>query len=428
MAKIEMMMPSMGESIFECTVLKWLVKEGDRVEIDDMILEVATDKIDTEIGSSCAGIIQKFLVQEGEQAFIGKPICLITTEVGEQGPEISEPEVPSPVVEALETEIAQQIDQITPPEGPSSRFYSPLVLNIADKENISRAELDNIPGTGHEQRVTKQDILSYLEQRKAGSPPSKTPIQDSPAQPISAPTILPSTSDTVVEMDRMRRMIADRMVESKRISPHVTSFVETDVTVLSRWRDQVKKKFEAETGEKLTFTPLLVEALVKALKKYPGMNVQLNGYQIIQKKSINIGMAVALPTGNLIVPVIHDADQYSLIGLTKVINDLARRARNNQLKPHELQGGTYTFSNIGSFGNIAGTPILVQPQVGIMAFGSIRKMPAVLETPQGDVIAIRQKMILSHAYDHRIVDGSLGGMFVQAVGQFLEDFDAERSY
>lgn len=427
MAKIEMMMPSMGESIFECTVLKWLVKEGDRVEIDDMILEVATDKIDTEIGSSFAGTIQKFLVQEGEQAFIGKPICLINTEVGEV-PEISESSETSAVVEALETEIAQQIDQLTPPEGPSSRFYSPLVLNIADKENITRAELENIPGTGHEQRVTKQDVLTYLAQRKAGTVPSKTVVPAVTPNPISAPTILPSSGDTLVEMDRMRRMIADRMVESKRISPHVTSFVETDVTVMSRWRDGVKKKFEVETGEKLTYTPLLVEAIIKALKKYPGMNIQLNGYQIIQKKNINIGMAVALPSGNLIVPVIHDADQYSLTGLTKVINDLAKRARNNQLKPHELQGGTYTFSNIGSFGNIAGTPILVQPQVGIMAFGSIRKMPAVLETPEGDVIAIRQKMILSHAYDHRIIDGSLGGMFVQAVGQFLEDFDKDRSY
>lgn len=423
MAKIEMMMPSMGESIFECTVLRWLVKEGDTVEVDDMILEVATDKIDTEIGSSFTGTIEKFLVQEGEQALIGKPICIINTEaISDNTPvEVVKPTAPE---EVLEKEITAQIQQVAA-EGPSSpRFYSPLVMTIAEKEKISREELDQIPGTGHDQRVTKQDILAYLDSRKI-----KTP-EATPAAPSQKPAevIKPAAGDTLIEMDRMRRMIADRMVESKRVAPHVTSFVETDVTVLSRWRAQVKKKFEAETGEKLTFTPLLVEAIIKALKKYPDMNVQVSGYQIIQKRNINIGMAVALPSGNLIVPVIHDADQYSLTGLTKVINDLANRARTNQLKPHELQGGTYTFSNIGSFGNISGTPILVQPQVGIMAFGAIRKMPAVLETPQGDVIAIRQKMILSHSYDHRVVDGSLGGMFVQAVGQFLEDFDMERTY
>lgn len=425
MAKIEMMMPSMGESIFECTVLRWLVKEGDKVEVDDMILEVATDKIDTEIGSSFSGVIEKFLVQEGEQAVIGKPICVINTEEAEGNtsqPTVTAPSTESQPIEILEKEITAQIQQIVP-EGPSSsRFYSPLVLTIAEKENISKTELDAIPGTGMDQRVTKQDILAYVESRKSAPQPSEV----KPSKP--AEVVIPYAGDTIVEMDRMRRMIADRMVESKRTAPHVTSFVECDVTVLSKWRDQVKKKFEAETGEKLTFTPLLVEAIIKALKKYPDMNVQVNGYQVIQKKNINIGMAVALPSGNLIVPVIHDADQYSLTGLTKVINDLARRARTNQLKPQELQGGTYTFSNIGSFGNIAGTPILVQPQVGILAFGSIRKMPAVLETPQGDVIAIRQKMILSHSYDHRIVDGSLGGMFVQSVGQFLEEFDADRSY
>lgn len=425
-----MMMPSMGESIFECTVLHWLVKEGDQVEVDDMILEVATDKIDTEIGATSAGKIIQFLVKEGEQALIGKPICIIETEaveVASTAPilpiQVTEEEI---IAENILKEIEVIQDISTPKLSSTSRFYSPLVMTIAQKENISQQELDAIPGTGLENRVTKNDILSYLENKdkevtKPTQPVAALPSAPSPVQRVDG-------LDEIIEMDRMRRMIADRMVESKRTAPHVTSFAESDMTALAQWRTKIKGKFEKETGEKLTFTPLLVEAVVKALKQFPMMNVQVDGYQIIKKKHINIGLAVALPNGNLIVPVIHQADSYSLIGLTKMVNDLAFRARNNQLKPHELQGGTYTISNIGSFGNISGTPILVQPQVGIMAFGAIVKVPAVIETPQGDMIAIRQKMILSHSYDHRVVDGSLGGQFVKAVADHLEKFDVHRTF
>lgn len=425
-----MMMPSMGESIFECTVLHWLVKEGDQVEIDDMILEVATDKIDTEIGATSAGKIIQFLVKEGEQALIGKPICIIETEaveVASTAPilpiQVTEEEI---IAENILKEIEVIQDISTPKLSSTSRFYSPLVMTIAQKENISQQELDAIPGTGLENRVTKNDILSYLENKdkevtKPTQPVAALPSAPSPVQRVDG-------LDEIIEMDRMRRMIADRMVESKRTAPHVTSFAESDMTALAQWRTKIKGKFEKETGEKLTFTPLLVEAVVKALKQFPMMNVQVDGYQIIKKKHINIGLAVALPNGNLIVPVIHQADSYSLTGLTKMVNDLAFRARNNQLKPHELQGGTYTISNIGSFGNISGTPILVQPQVGIMAFGAIVKVPAVIETPQGDMIAIRQKMILSHSYDHRVVDGSLGGQFVKAVADHLEKFDVHRTF
>ena len=434
MAKIEMMMPSMGESIFECTVLHWLVKEGDQVEIDDMILEVATDKIDTEIGATSAGKIVQFLVKEGEQALIGKPICIIETEAVEvatpapvQASEVSLEEISA---ENILKEIEAIQDLSAPKLTSASRFYSPLVMTIAQKENISQQELDAIAGTGLDNRVTKHDILAYLANKEKNITTSLPNTQEvkSAAIPVPSPIQRVDGVDEIIEMDRMRRMIADRMVESKRTAPHVTSFAESDMTALAQWRSKIKGKFEKETGEKLTFTPLLVEAVVKALKQFPMMNVQVDGYQIIKKKHINIGLAVALPNGNLIVPVIHQADSYSLTGLTKMVNDLAFRARNNQLKPHELQGGTYTISNIGSFGNISGTPILVQPQVGIMAFGAIVKVPAVVETPQGDMIAIRQKMILSHSYDHRVVDGSLGGQFVKAVADYLEKFDVNRTF
>ena len=345
---------------------------------------------------------------------------MINTEEAEGNtsqPTVTAPSTESQPIEILEKEITAQIQQIVP-EGPSSsRFYSPLVLTIAEKENISKTELDAIPGTGMDQRVTKQDILAYVESRKSAPQPSEV----KPSKP--AEVVIPSAGDTIVEMDRMRRMIADRMVESKRTAPHVTSFVECDVTVLSKWRDQVKKKFEAETGEKLTFTPLLVEAIIKALKKYPDMNVQVNGYQVIQKKNINIGMATALPDGNLIVPVIKNADQLSLSGLAKAINDLAYRARNKKLRPEDTQGATYTISNVGTFGNLMGTPIIPQPQVAILAIGAIVKKPAVIETKDGDMIGIRQMMFMSHSYDHRVVDGSLGGMFLKHVHDYLQNWD-----
>ncbi len=410
-------MPTMGESIFECTVLKWLVNEGDSVEVDDMILEVATDKIDTEIGSPHKGKIVRFLVQEGEIAEIGKPVCEIETDAHE------EPDTPRTVVPAVKEaalEIEKDLEQLkskfsgTENTG-GGKFYSPLVLNIAREEGVLPEELDRISGTGLDNRVTKHDILSYLKSRKSG------------AEVVSAVSEVPSGADRIEEMDRMRKMIAERMVESKRIAPHVTSFVESDMTTVSLWRNRIKKSFIEETGESITFTPILIEAVVKAIKELPGINIQVDGSRIIYKKDINIGMAVALPNGNLIVPVIHNADTYDLIGLTRKVNDLAARARNNQLKPSELVGGTYTISNIGTFGNLSGTPIIMQPQVAIMAFGMIRKMPAVIETAEGDLIGIRQKMIISHSYDHRVVDGSLGGMFVKKVSDYLENFDINRN-
>lgn len=402
-------MPNMGESIFECTVLKWLVSEGDRVEADDMIIEVATDKIDTEIGSSHSGVITRFLVQEGEVAKIGEPICEIEVE-GAAPARTEAPETKA--VQELEADIKKAVETVTQPDSSEGRFYSPLVLNIARKENIPREELDKIPGTGQNKRVTKDDILTYLQNRTAGSSPALPQITSS------------AGGDQVIEMDRMRKMIAQRMVDSKRISPHVTSFIETDMTRVSNWRSSVKDDFKKKYNENITFTPLLIRAIIAAIQKFPAINAQVDGDKIIYKKDINIGMAVALPSGNLIVPVIHQADQYNLVQLTAKVNDLAGRARNNQLKPEELVGGTYTMSNIGGFGNLAGTPIILQPQVAIMAFGVIRKMASVIETPEGDVIGIRQKMIISHSYDHRIVDGSLGGLFLKEVSDQLEQYTA----
>jgi 2-oxoglutarate dehydrogenase E2 component (dihydrolipoamide succinyltransferase) len=428
MALIEMIMPKMGESIFECTVLNWLKNVGDKIEADDMILEVATDKIDTEIGASHSGIITEFLVQKGETAVIGKAVCIIEV-AGEETTQPTKVIEETKVEEIIELEkimeepigdfvnlLTTQPVNLKPSTSPNNRFYSPLVLNIAKEEGISFEELDKIVGTGLEGRVTKVDILSYLKQGVSVS--------------VSAPVeriVVVSGSDQIIEMDRMRKMIAQRMVESKRIAPHVTSFVETDMTNTSVWRDKTKAKFKQDTGENITFTPLLIEAVVKAIKDFPMINVQVDGDKIIKKAKINIGMAVALPNGNLIVPVIHEADSYSLIGLTKKINELVNRARNNKLKADDLADGTLTVSNIGSFGNIAGTPILVQPQVSILAFGLIQKKVSVIETPQGDTIGIRQKMIISHTYDHRVVDGSLGGQFVKRVSDYLEGFEIDRS-
>lgn len=413
MAKVEILMPTMGESIFECTVLNWLVKEGDIVQVDDMIIEVATDKIDTEIGSSHAGKILSFLVNQGDVAQIGKPICTIEIEAENE-------EEDNDNIKSSASKIIEEIEQVkkvvsTEETYVSNKFFSPLVLNIAKSEGVSLKELEQIEGTGLDGRVTKIDILNYLEEK----------LKAKSSKDIIAP-VPSSESDTIVEMDRMRKMIAERMLESKRISPHVTSFIETDMTTIFKWRDKIKKQFVAESGENLTFTPILIEAVVKAIKTFPGINIQVDGDKIIYKKDINIGLAVALPNGNLIVPVIHNADSYNLIGLTKKVNDLANRARKNQLKPHELVGGTYTVSNIGSFGNLSGTPIIVQPQVAIMAFGVIKKQPSVIETEEGDLIGIRNKMIISHSYDHRVVDGSLGGLFVKQVSDNLEGFDPQR--
>lgn len=417
MAKVEILMPSMGESIFECTVLKWLVNEGDHVEIDDMILEVATDKIDTEIGSSHKGVITKFFVHDGDVALIGKPICEIDTDNDTVVIKATEKTriTADEYVEQIEKAFEEVVSFPNFVASSNTKFYSPLVLNIAKKENISQAELDNIKGTGFEKRVTKDDILNFLNSKKQ----PKTFVSE-------APVISRTGEDQIVEMDRMRKMISQRMLESKAISPHVTSFMETDMTAVVNWRLRIKDSFTKEFKENLTFTPILIEAVAHAIKKYPGINIQVSGDNIIYKKDINIGMAVALPNGNLIVPVIHQADKYSLSQLAVKVNDLAKRARNNQLKPEELSGGTYTITNIGTFGNLSGTPIIVQPQVAIMAFGVIRKLPSVIETPEGDLIGIRQKMVISHSFDHRVVDGSLGGMFLKEVSDFFENFDTKR--
>jgi 2-oxoglutarate dehydrogenase E2 component (dihydrolipoamide succinyltransferase) len=424
MALVEMVMPKMGESIMEGTVLSWLKQEGDTIEADESVLEVATDKVDTEVPATHGGILKEILVKEGEVVPVGTVIAKIDTsdDVVEEAPVVAAAPVVAKAQEATKTA------EVVLDAPASDRFYSPLVMNIARQEKIAMTELERIPGSGREGRVTKKDILAYVKNRPAGGvAPIAVP---STSVPVPAPQPMPvsvSGEDEIIEMDRMRKLIAGRMVDSKRISPHVTSFVEADVSGVVSWRNKVKNSFKEREGEPITFTPIFIEAVVKAIKDYPMMNIQVDGTKIIKKKSINIGMAVALPSGNLIVPVIHNADQYNLSGLTKKVNDLARRGRENKLTPDDLSGGTYTVSNVGSFGNVMGTPIIMQPQVGILALGAVVKKPAVIETPTGDAIAIRHKMFLSHSYDHRVVDGSLGGMFVRRVADYLEKFDNTQS-
>ena len=437
MATVEMVMPKMGESVMEGTVLSWLKNVGDTIEEDESILEVATDKVDTEIPATHGGTLKEVLAQEGDVVEVGKPIAIIETdgEASTETPATSPSPEKDPVEKAeelLETAIATAATPNgngVPRTSEAGKFYSPLVRSIAKEENISVGELDAIQGSGKEGRVTKNDILGYVKTRQSGgaiatptSAPSSAPATIHQPSPVAV-----SGGDEIIEMDRMRKMISERMVASKHISPHVTSFVEADVTKVVNWRKQMKETFKSREGENLTFTPILIEAIVKAIKDFPMINVQVDGDNIVKKKAINIGMATALPTGNLIVPVIHNADQLNLVGLTKKVNDLAMRARENKLKPDELQGGTYTVSNVGSFGNVMGTPIIVQPQVAIMALGAIQKKPSVVETPEGDLIGIRSKMFLSHSYDHRVVDGALGGMFVRKVADYLEAFDLNRT-
>jgi len=428
MALIELIMPKMGESIMEATILSWLKKPGDKIEQDESVLEVATDKVDTEVPSTHGGILKEILAQKGDVVKVGKAIAIISTEGNEEvapaAPKEepkSKPEVKSTPVVAVHTSNGAGAP-VTDYKS-STRFYSPLVKNIAKEENIAVAELETIGGTGAEGRVTKKDLLAYVQNRKLGqSIQQRTSSSSAPLIPASI-----SAGDEIIQMDRMRKMIAERMVDSKRTAPHVTSFVEADVTNVVFWRNKVKNEFQKREGDSLTFTPIFIEALILAIKDYPMINIQVDGDRIIKKKDINIGMAVALPSGNLIVPVIKNADQYNITGLAKVVNDLAKRARENKLKPDELTGGTFTISNVGSFGNVMGTPIIVQPQVGIIAVGAIQKKPAVVETPYGDAIAIRHKMFLSHSYDHRVVDGSLGGSFVKRVSDYLEKFDITRN-
>jgi 2-oxoglutarate dehydrogenase E2 component (dihydrolipoamide succinyltransferase) len=433
MADVELIMPKMGESIFEATILTWLKKPGDKIEQDESVLEVATDKVDTEVPSTYAGILKEILAKEGDVVKVGAPIAVITSDVAEgKTTTVTAPadgtKNSGPAVKEAAVAHANGASHDAADFKSSSRFYSPLVKNIAREENIPVAELETISGSGAEGRVTKKDILDYVQSRKVGATPQPA-VKHAVAATSSAPKVQASVSagDEIIEMDRMRKMIAERMVDSKRIAPHVTSFVEADVTNIVQWRNKVKGEFKKRDGDVLTFTPLFIEAVVLAIKDYPMINVQVDGDRIIRKKDINIGMAVALPSGNLIVPVIKNADQYSLAGLAKIVNDLARRARDNKLKPDELSGGTFTISNVGSFGNVMGTPIIMQPQVGIIALGAIQKKPAVMEMPYGDVIAIRHKMFLSHSYDHRVVDGALGGSVVRRVADYLEKFDINRS-
>lgn len=425
MAIVEMLMPKMGESIIEGTVLTWLKKEGDLIEQDESVLEVATDKVDTEVPSTHAGVLKQILAKEGDVIAVGAPIAIIETAAGKKNT-VVQPTAATKKEEleasARENTASNLAASETIPESDNSgddRFYSPLVQSIAKEEGISKTELAKVPGTGKDARVTKQDMLNYLESR---SPAAKPAIS---IPPISAPKAQISVSgeDEIIEMDRMRKMIAHRMIESKQISAHVTSFVEADMTNIVLWRERNKLDYKAKFGESITYTPFFIEAVAKAIRDFPMINISVDGDRIIRKKDINVGMAVALPNGNLIVPIIRKADQLNLVGISKKVNELANLARNNKLNADHLAGGTYTVSNVGSFGNVMGTPIIPQPQVAIMAVGAIVKKPAVVETPTGDVIAIRHKMFLSHSYDHRVVDGSLGGKFVKRVADYLEAFD-----
>lgn len=429
MASVEMLMPKMGESIIEGTILTWLKKEGDLIEADESVLEVATDKVDTEVPATHGGILKKILAKEGDVVAVGSAIAIIETNAS------ATKETPASLVAAPKEEVVQAAPALTASLIASSepekinqtdgRFYSPLVKSIAKEEGISAEELARIPGSGAEGRVTKQDMLDYLAARSNGGSKNKEVTKTPPSisQPKAAPSI--TGGDELIEMDRMRKMIATRMVESKRISAHVTSFVEADMTNIVLWREKNKEAYKAKYGEGITFTPFFIDAVAKAIRDFPMINISVEGDHILKKKDINIGMAVALPSGNLIVPVIKNADQLNIVGISKKVNDLANRARNNKLTADDVTGGTYTVSNVGSFGNVMGTPIIPQPQVAILAIGAIIKKPAVVETPTGDVIAIRHKMFLSHSYDHRVVDGSLGGMFVRRVADYLEEFDLE---
>jgi 2-oxoglutarate dehydrogenase E2 component (dihydrolipoamide succinyltransferase) len=435
MALVELVMPKMGESIIEATILHWLKNPGDKIEQDESLLEVATDKVDTEVPSTHGGILKEVLAREGEVVKVGKPIAIISTgesdDIAPAGPK--EEIQRAPVEHAQPTRIKEEASSngsngtvaAAATKSPG-RFYSPLVKNIAKEENIALAELETISGSGAEGRVTKNDIMAYVRNRRPGTSIQTGSRSFGNAQPQRVPVSI-SGGDEIIEMDRMRKMIAERMVDSKRIAPHVTSFVEADVTTIVYWRNKWKNDFQKQEGDALTYTPIFIEAVMLAIKDFPMINVQVDGDRIIKKKDINIGMAVALPSGNLIVPVIRNADQYSLRGLVKAVNDLAKRARDNKLKADDLAGGTFTVSNVGSFGNVMGTPIIMQPQVAILALGAVVKKPSVIETPYGDTIGIRHKMFLSHSYDHRVVDGALGGSFVRRVADYLERFDTTRS-
>ena len=453
MAQFELILPKMGESVAEATITNWLKNEGDTIDAEESIVEVATDKVDSEVPSPVSGTIVKILAQVNDVAAVGAPIAIIETEAAGDAPAPTAPAqsaaapVASPAAQAaqsIEKDIAAATATAAPIAAPkdggpisknsNGRFYSPLVRSMAKEEGLSQSELDAIAGSGKDGRVTKHDVVAYLEGgRKSqaaaapvAAPPASTPVASAPTP--SAPAITPAPGAEIIEMDRMRKLIADHMVNSVHTSPHVTSFVEADMTKVVQWRNKVKNEFQKKHGEKITFTPIIMEAIVKAIQDFPMINVSVDGTKIIKHPHINVGMAAALPSGNLIVPVVKNANQLSLLGLTKAVNDLANRARNNALKPDEISGGTYTLTNVGTFGNVLGTPIINQPQVAIMAAGAIVKKPAVIETPEGDMIGIRHKMFLSHSYDHRVVDGALGGMFVKRVAEYLEAWDLNREF
>jgi 2-oxoglutarate dehydrogenase E2 component (dihydrolipoamide succinyltransferase) len=444
MSVVDLVMPKLGESIMEATILKWHKKPGDKVAQDETVLEIATDKVDSEVPSTAAGTIQEILYNENDVVPIGKVIARIKVGDGQASGSFT----PQPQTYLKEETITEDVpyQPATPApaanQGNKMRFYSPLVLNIAAGEGISMSELENVPGTGQEGRVSKKDILEYIANRKSGAQPAarqaQPQAQPQPQQQAMVVSERPKQEEQravtsysgnveIIEMDRMRKLIAAHMVHSRHTSAHVTSFAECDVTNMVMWRDRVKKEFEKREGEKITFTPLFIEAIVKCIKKYPWLNSSVDGERIIVKKDINMGMATAMPTGNLIVPVIKNADQLNLVGLTKQVNGLANAARTNKLKPDDTANGTFTLTNVGSFGSIMGTPIINQPQVAIMAVGAIKKRPVVIETEQGDSIAIRHMMYISLSYDHRIIDGALGSTFLNAVAKELENFDSSRS-
>jgi len=434
MARFELKLPKMGESVAEATITNWLKQVGDKIEADEAVLEIATDKVDSEVPSEVSGVLVEQLFGKDDLVQVGQTIAIIETESGSVS-EIKQ-EVVAPVeVAAIEKSIEVAKEAVSAPANfsDSDKFFSPLVKNIAKEEGISVAELENISGSGKDGRVTKEDILNYIKNRGSVVPRSveaaKPVVQPQAAinKPQTAPVSV-NGGDEIIEMDRMRKLISGYMVASVQTSAHVQSFIEVDVTNIVKWREKVKTAFEKREGEKLTYTPIFMEAVAKALKDFPMMNIAVDGDFIIKKKNINLGMAASLPNGNLIVPVIKNADQLNLVGMAKAVNDLGGRAKAGKLKPDDTQGGTYTVTNVGTFGSVFGTPIINQPQVGILALGAIRKVPAVIETPEGDFIGIRQKMFLSHSYDHRVVDGALGGSFVKRVAEYLEAFDLDSDF
>ena len=440
MAKFELKLPKMGESVAEATITSWLKDVGDTIDMDDPVLEIATDKVDSEVPSEVEGVLVERLFNVDDVVQVGQVLAIIETKgdddsTSDSGKEssVEAEENEKKVVQQLEQTITKAKETVTAVVSSGDRFYSPLVKNIAKAEGISKAELDGITGTGKDGRVTKNDILDYIQNR-GNTQQSVTPKVETSV--VSAkiiekpkaekPVVISSGGDEIIEMTRMGKLIAHHMVESVQTAAHVQSFIEADVTNIWNWRKKVKDGFMKREGENLTFTPIFMEAIAKALRDFPMMNISLQGDTVVKKKNINLGLAAALPDGNLIVPVIKNADQLNLVGMTKQVNDLANRARMGKLKPDDTQGGTYTVTNVGTFGSIMGTPIINQPQVGILALGAIRKVPAVIETPEGDFIGIRYKMFLSHSYDHRVVNGALGGKFVKAVTDYLEAWDTNR--